>query len=122
MLKVTQKKRLKQAFEGPVCGVVESGPWLGAEEGSDLRPIVPTFVRPLELAHCLQFAPRGAGEQGGKITHHTPTFASVPQTSEGWGPQALTQLLTHPSDKLSPSASSGLDPVLGPSWEQGLVP
>ena len=37
--------------------VCVAGLWLGAEEGSDLWPVVPTFVQPLERAHCLRFAP-----------------------------------------------------------------
>lgn len=40
------------------------GPWLGAEEGSGLWPVVPTFVQSLEPVHGLQFAPEELGNKG----------------------------------------------------------
>lgn len=42
--------------------------------------------------------------------------------SEGWGPRCPPSYSSPSSDKPTPSPSSGSDPVLGPSSEQGLVP
>lgn len=79
-------------------------------------PAVPTFVQPLTLAPRLQFAPRGAGDKAGEELSTPPYLPPSPHGC-GLGPQACTQPLTHLTNPLQ-----GPDPVLGPSWEQGLVP
>lgn len=67
--------------------------------------------------------PKELGSKGGEITHHTPTSALLPTRLRAGAPG--TQPATHPPDKPSPRVCqtlSGPDPVLGPSWEPGLVP
>lgn len=78
-----------------VTGLWGWGPWLGAEEGSDLWPIVPIFVQSMELAHCLQLASKGAGGTRGEITHHTPHLPLLPRHLRVGAPG--THPATHPS-------------------------
>lgn len=80
----SHREKVAEAGIRRACGGGGLGPWLGAEEGSGLWPVVPTFVQSLELVHGLQFAPEELGIKGLREPA-TPVCLCSPDT-RGLGP------------------------------------
>lgn len=115
-LRVTQKKGLAQHLKR---GGLQ--PWGEQREEGTRDPHVQRWFSPWNwLPASRALHPRSLGT-GVRYRHNTPRLLLLCRP-RGAGAPGSHPATPHPCGKPSPRTSSGPDPVLGPSWEQGWVP